>query len=709
MIAVLISLILVITSTTPTLSVKAKEKTDNLTTGITLDCARHYYLPEEIEQYIDLLGKTPHHFLQLHLTDNQNVGIECDYLGQTPEAATENADGSFTADATGKKFLSSDQIEELLSYAKEKGVTIVPEIDTPAHMDGFFSLVKKAKGKKFLKKIKKSGYDGELNLENETAFSFAKNIYSEYADVFAGCPFFHMGCDEMDSGSDAEKMGYITGISHFLEKKGFTVRIWNDFLTKKDIKQLPSKIQVTYWSYDGDTEDKAEKAARRKKRASLSDLTAQNIQVLNYNSYYLYYVPSLSDTEKDSAYRISDLEENWNPWKWDGENQTGVKDAQNVIGTAVSVWGEDAKGVDNATIYKQTALLYEAMEKCQKGIEKTAAAYIRSQQITGGTMNGAIRMTSDGIIVPYFANFACLGLETKKSQKNEEAVAAYIHWYVTHMNTSETDKNGLDGTIYDYCADGTETDANGTKTADYDSTDSYAATFLMVLQNDKSNGGKNADLTEELLNRLVGAMMGTYNQKLGLTETKPGYGAYYLMDNCEVYRGLMAAASLYQERFSNTPKSRQMKKKAESLKKAICRQFWDKKQNCFLVAIDQNQKSLFKKACTTFYPQAANQLYPVIYGVISPKSRMAKEAYGQFKSQYMQHGKKGHDWTCGDTSDEYPWCILLRGVEKMDDQKNGTRFFSYLQAQYSGNTNQEGWYCGEAGQLLISIHEASQN
>jgi hexosaminidase len=172
-----------------------------------------------------------------------------------------------------------------------------------------------------------------------------------------------MGCDEMESGSDAEKIGYITDVSRLLQERGYTVRIWNDLITKKNLDKLPAGIQVTYWSYDGDTEDKDEKKERRSERASMPDLIQAKIPVLNYNSYYLYYIPSARDTRKDKEYMVNDIKENWNRYVWDQEKQSGIRENEYIIGSSISVWGENASKVSNKAIYKQTRLQYLAMKK----------------------------------------------------------------------------------------------------------------------------------------------------------------------------------------------------------------------------------------------------------------------------------------------------------------------------------------------------------
>ncbi|SJZ61439.1 Glycosyl hydrolase family 20, catalytic domain [Pilibacter termitis] len=94
----------------------ATEKIEN---GVMLDIARKFYSPDVIKQYIDLLSGKEHSFLQLHISDDENFAVESELLGQMVENAT-FLNGVYKNIATGKSFLSKEQLRELVSYAKEK-------------------------------------------------------------------------------------------------------------------------------------------------------------------------------------------------------------------------------------------------------------------------------------------------------------------------------------------------------------------------------------------------------------------------------------------------------------------------------------------------------------------------------------------------------------------------------------------------------------
>lgn len=335
-------------------------------TGVTLDVGNRYYYVEDIKEYIDLVAASGNGYVQLHFTGDRNVGIECLALNQRPsEKYVWNQTEYYNPD-TGYSFLTRAQIRELLGYARQKGVEIIPEIDMPGHMGGFEKLYAKKYGMNSTKEVFNPAYEGELLINNDEAISFAKSIYSEYAELFKECRYFHIGCDEFWSGNEKENAQYINTISSFLETKGFIVWAWNDLFTKANISQINKNIFVTYWSLDGDSENIQEVNERRKIRATFPELQKAQFKVLNYNSYYLYYTPSVSNTNKEDAdYACNDARDNWNLLKWDSDRGAVASSYNNIVGGCISIWGEDSKGVENNQIFDQIDDLYRIVsQKC---------------------------------------------------------------------------------------------------------------------------------------------------------------------------------------------------------------------------------------------------------------------------------------------------------------------------------------------------------
>ena len=139
--------------------------------------------------------------------------------------------------------------------------------------------------------------------------------------------------------------------------------MWNDGLIKKNLDKLDPSIEITYWSFDGDKQDQQEVKRLRSARAALPDLLTKGFKVLNYNSYYLYLTPeSATAFPKDAEFAKNDLLKNWDLGVWDGENkQNKVANSENLIGAALSIWGENAKALKSENIQKDSKPLLKAV------------------------------------------------------------------------------------------------------------------------------------------------------------------------------------------------------------------------------------------------------------------------------------------------------------------------------------------------------------
>ena len=314
-------------------------------TGVMLDVARAYYPVELIEGYIDLLADNGGSFLHLHLTDDQNVGIESAVLGQTLENADLD-DGVYTSRVTGRSFLSAEQAQQITAYASQRGIDVVPEIDTPGHMAAAFALLEQQHGSEWVDRIRAD--ESELDPSAPESRALAAELYAEVTRTFPSSRTVHIGGDEWGGDVSAEnRVEWLNAMAATLGDR--EVWAWNDGIDRDAVEYLDPRIHVTYWSFDGDTQDAAERAERRERRASAVDLQAAGVELLNYNSYYLYEVPSDLDAA-DSEYTVADLRENWSLRDWDGDSGD-VLDAP-MAGAAVAIWGEDLEGAPSDNLLR---------------------------------------------------------------------------------------------------------------------------------------------------------------------------------------------------------------------------------------------------------------------------------------------------------------------------------------------------------------------
>jgi len=343
---------------------------ENTESMIMLDVARRYYPVDEIKKYIDALAAHENSTLQLHFTDDENVGIECDYLDQTVENAT-LTDGVYANPTTGRPFLSYAQVQELMDYADAKSVRFVPEIDIPAHMKGFFDLAEAKFGYDYVHEwragIGWAGGDevGHLDFLTEKGAAFWKAIYDEYGDFFSSREYFHMGFDEYTLRNE-EKIDFANEVYEYLAAKGFKVRMWSDALTEYNLADLNNEIELIYWGWWDDV--------AIDHYAPVPMLQEAGFKMLITNRWYLFSVPSVANmTEENRAHSIRDIEENWSLESWNYNFPSTLENHDGILGGAVCVWGENSAGVSDAEIREHTIAMYEAMfpklDKIQRVIE----------------------------------------------------------------------------------------------------------------------------------------------------------------------------------------------------------------------------------------------------------------------------------------------------------------------------------------------------
>lgn len=346
----------------------SEEKCENIQKNyesiIMLDVARRYYTVDEIKRFIDILSVNENSTIQVHFTDDENVGIESTYLDQTKENATYD-NGIYTNPVTGKNFLSFEQVKTIIDYANEKNVRFIPEIDVPAHMNGFFTLAINKFGESYVRNPydwddpSKSGIapgtgdeSGNIDLMAPNAKIFIENIYNEYTTFFKseGCKYFHIGFDEYTYRPELKK-DYINELYSYLNKKGFKVRMWSDALTKANISEINNNIEVMYWSYRSGDE-----------YATVPDLQKLGFKMIIANPYYLFFVPSSASTTQESLnYTINNINNNWTLDKWKYTYDSTLDTRENILGAMISVWGEDSSNISSDVIINQTKNMYSTM------------------------------------------------------------------------------------------------------------------------------------------------------------------------------------------------------------------------------------------------------------------------------------------------------------------------------------------------------------
>ena len=339
--------------------------------GLMLDTARRFYPVSVIKNFIDTLSASGGTFLHLHFSDNENFALESNLLNQRAENARVDKQGVYINPQTNKPFLSYRQLDEIKAYAAVKNIELIPEIDSPGHMNAIFDLLELRHGKPYVASLQAPDQPGQLDVSNPESVQLMESLIGEAAEAFgAASRHFHIGGDEFaySAENNGQFIDYANRLAEYLDGKGLKTRMWNDGIIHSTFDRLNRNIQITYWSYDGDTPDRGTAQYRRELRASMPDLLDKGFSVLNYNSYYLYVVPKDgSDNGHNSRYALQDIRNNWSLGVWDGKNhQNAVKDTGKIAGSALSIWGEYSGSLSGENIYDYTAdLLAAVIQKTQ--------------------------------------------------------------------------------------------------------------------------------------------------------------------------------------------------------------------------------------------------------------------------------------------------------------------------------------------------------
>ncbi len=161
--------------------------------GYLLDPARNFRTKDDVKRYIDLLAFQKLNTLQIHLTDDQGWRIE---IMRYPKLV---GTGSRLPDYTGRKgegwFYTQEDIKEIVSYASERYVTVVPEIELPGHCGAAIaSYPELGCGGKH-----PGGWSAPLCVSQESTLEFAKNVLDEVISMFPS-EYIHVGADEVPPG-----------------------------------------------------------------------------------------------------------------------------------------------------------------------------------------------------------------------------------------------------------------------------------------------------------------------------------------------------------------------------------------------------------------------------------------------------------------------------------------------------------------------------
>jgi hexosaminidase len=215
--------------------------------GLHLDVSRHFFDKKFILKYIDMMAMYKYNTFHWHLTDDQGWRVE---IKKYPLLTTKSAFRKECAGETTGGFFTQDDIKEVVAYAAERFINVIPEIEMPGHTVAVLAAYPElsCSGGPFSVPTTWGIFHDVYCAGNDKTFEFLENVLSEIIPLFPG-KYIHIGGDECkktrwercikcqarmktENLADEHKLQsyFITRIERFLQSKGKQIIGWDEIL-----------------------------------------------------------------------------------------------------------------------------------------------------------------------------------------------------------------------------------------------------------------------------------------------------------------------------------------------------------------------------------------------------------------------------------------------------------------------------------------------
>ena len=380
--------------------VDISESPDSKERTLLLDCGRKYYSAEWIENLIKRMSWQKYTSLELHFSDTKGMRLESKTFPWLNEKKGE--------------YLTYEDMESICKTAKKYHIEIIPDFDSPGHMDyiieKYAAYVKahpdytfKYDGKVYSSQDEgftnisnyymhngaKSDYNNTgIDISNPVAVAFTSALIDEYADFFArhGSTKFNIGGDELFGWTGTtvggvsysyanlwgaldhwqsyarEELGikngsaidafitYLNTLAGHLEKMGYTCRVWNNELHRTDDQSVELDQNISIVYWSNDYEP-------------MKNLAANGNKIYNTNTGWCYYVIRQDKKGGDIMDRTrkrcngKNIFENWNP-----RNCANPKGKETLIpkksygGSYFAIWADSPEYKTESEVYNDTTM-----------------------------------------------------------------------------------------------------------------------------------------------------------------------------------------------------------------------------------------------------------------------------------------------------------------------------------------------------------------
>ncbi|MCL4481905.1 MAG: beta-N-acetylhexosaminidase [Bacteroidetes bacterium] len=283
--------------------------------GAMLDVARHFFGIGDVKRYIDLIAAYKMNVLHLHLADDQGWRIEI----KAWPALTEI--GGSTQVGGGKGgFYTQEQYKDIVQYAADRFITIVPEIDMPGHTNAALASIPELNPGNQPTKLytgTKVGFS-TLQTNKEFTYQFLNDVIRELSAMTPG-PYIHVGGDESHVTKKEDYIPFVERVQEIVLANGKQMIGWDE----TTLSALKPTTVAQYWS-------KAENAQRGVSKGVkiIMSPAAKAYLDIKYNPQTTLGLDWAGLIEVDTGY------------KWDPATLVPNITKENILGIECPLWSE---------------------------------------------------------------------------------------------------------------------------------------------------------------------------------------------------------------------------------------------------------------------------------------------------------------------------------------------------------------------------------
>ena len=293
--------------------------------GAMLDVARHFFNVEEVKQFIDFLAMYKMNVLHLHLSDDQGWRIE---IKSWPNLTTHG--GSLEVGGGPGGFYTQEQFKELVQYAADRHIMIIPEIDMPGHTNAALSSYAELNcdGKATeLYTGTRVGFS-TLCTDKEITYQFIDDVVREISAMIPG-PWFHMGGDESHVTPMEDYIPFVEKVQQIVKAHNKKVIGWDEIANGS----LIEGTIVQFWADVENTTMGIEKGAK----------------VIMSPASKAYLDMKYTD-ETELGLKWAGLIEVDTGYDWDPESLSENIGRENILGIEAPLWSETVTNIDEVEL-----------------------------------------------------------------------------------------------------------------------------------------------------------------------------------------------------------------------------------------------------------------------------------------------------------------------------------------------------------------------